>query len=163
MIPVFLCGFMGCGKSTVGRIVAKKTERAFIDLDEYIEEAAGMSIPEIFEKYGEEHFRTLEADAIKIFDQSFTVVALGGGAIINDRSRALANKAGLVVFIDTPFDLCYDRIKDDPHRPIAKSSTKEELKKRYDDRYPIYKQGSSVTVDGTLTPEETAKKIIEVM
>ena len=163
MVPVFLCGFMGCGKSTVGRIVAKKTERAFVDLDEYIEDAAGISIPEIFERYGESHFRTLEAEAIKIFDQSFTVVALGGGAVINDRSRALANKAGLVIFIDTPFDLCYDRIKDDGHRPIAKSSTKEELKARFDARYPVYLSASSVRVDGSLTPDEIAMKIIEVM
>ena len=67
MRPIFLCGFMGCGKSTVGKILAKKMGCQCVDLDKYIEDTAGMSIPEIFDKYGEEHFRKLETEALAAF------------------------------------------------------------------------------------------------
>ncbi|MBR6336280.1 MAG: shikimate kinase, partial [Ruminococcus sp.] len=118
MIPIFLCGFMGCGKTTVGRIVAKVSGRAFIDLDEYIEEAAGITIPEIFERYGEPHFRALETEALGLLSESYSVIATGGGALLSAQNSCIASKNGLVVFIDTPFEMCYDRICDDPHRPI---------------------------------------------
>ena len=163
MIPIFLCGFMGCGKTTVGKLVAEVTGRAFIDLDKYIEQAAGMTIPEIFERYGEHHFRALETEALKGLSQSFTVVATGGGALLEGTNVCIASKTGLVVFIDTPFEICYDRIKDDPHRPIAASSTKEQLKARFDERYPKYKANSAVTISGEGKPEEIAVKILEVI
>jgi len=163
MTPIFLCGFMGCGKSTVGKVVADITGRAFIDLDEYIEEAASMSIPEIFEKYGEKHFRALETEALKVLGNSFTVIATGGGALLSPQNVCIASSTGLVIFIDTPFDLCYDRIKDDPHRPIAASSTKEELKARFDERYVKYKKNSALCVSGEGTPEQIARRILEIV
>ena len=163
MIPIFLCGFMGCGKTTVGRIVAELSGRAFIDLDEYIEQAAGMTIPEIFEKYGEKHFRELETEALKLLSHSFSVIATGGGALLDGVNVCIASKTGLVIFIDTPFEMCYDRICDDPHRPIAAASTKEQLKARFDDRYPKYKANSAVSVSGEGTPEEIAGRILEVL
>ena len=70
MRPIFLCGFMGCGKSTVGKILAKKMGCQCVDLDKYIEDTAGMSIPEIFDKYGEEHFRKLETEALAAYLRS---------------------------------------------------------------------------------------------
>lgn len=163
MIPIFLCGFMGCGKTTVGRLVAEASGRAFIDLDEYIEQAADMTIPEIFERYGEAHFRSLETEALKVLSHSFTVVATGGGALLEGLNVCIASKNGLIIFIDTPFEMCYDRIKDDPHRPIAASSTKEQLKARFDERYPKYKANSAIKISGEGTPEEIAARILEVI
>ena len=163
MIPIFLCGFMGCGKTTVGKLVAEASGRAFIDLDEYIEQAAGETIPEIFERYGEAHFRSLETEALKVLSHSFTVVATGGGALLEGLNVCIASKNGLIIFIDTPFEMCYDRIKDDPHRPIAASSTKEQLKARFDERYPKYKANSAVKVSGEGTPEEIAQRILDVI
>ena len=154
---------MGCGKSTVGKLVAQATERAFIDLDDYIEEAAGMTIPEMFEKYGEAHFRALETEALKGLSSSFTVVATGGGALLSGANVCIASKTGLVIFIDTPFETCYDRIKDDPHRPIAAASTKDELKARFDDRFPKYRGNSAITVSGEGTPEQVAQRILDVI
>ena len=163
MIPIFLCGFMGCGKTTVGRIVAEMSGRAFIDLDEYIEEASGMTIPEIFERFGEKHFRDLETEALKLLSHSYSVVATGGGALLDGINVCIASKNGMIIFIDTPFEMCYDRICDDPHRPIAASSTKEQLKARYDERYPKYKGNSAITISGEGTPEEIAAKILHVL
>ena len=121
MRPIFLCGFMGCGKSTVGKILAKKMGCQCVDLDKYIEVTAGMSIPEIFDKYGEEHFRKLETEALAAFADIGGVVATGGGALLSEENGKVAKRSGMVVFIDTYFNTCYGRIKNDPNRPIAYS------------------------------------------
>ena len=99
MRPIFLCGFMGCGKSTVGKILAKKMGCQCVDLDKYIEGTAGMSIPEIFDKYGEEHFRKLETEALAAFADIGGVVATGGGALLSEQNGEVAKKSGMVVFI----------------------------------------------------------------
>lgn len=161
MKTIYLCGFMGCGKSTVGRILAKKLGAEFYDLDSYIEKKAGMRISEIFEKHGEEHFRSLESQAIEEFQKKKGVVATGGGAMLSEKNAQTANKNGIVVFIDTAFEICYDRIKGDESRPIAFNSTEDELFDRYDARYPLYKKHSTFTVDGNGTPLQIAQEIFE--
>ena len=159
MKPIFLCGFMGCGKSTVGKILAKRLKCRCIDLDDYIEEQEGMTIPEIFEQKGESYFREKETEALAAFGDIGGVVATGGGALLSDKNGETAKNSGMAVFIDTDFDVCYDRIKDDPHRPIAASSTREQLKARFDDRKPKYQAHSHFTVPGGYPPLVIAVKI----
>ena len=159
MRPIFLCGFMGCGKSTVGRIAAKRLKCQCIDLDDYIEKQEGMSIPEIFEQKGEPYFREKETQALAAFRDIGGIVATGGGALLSDLNGETAKNAGMVVFIDTDFNTCYDRIKDDPHRPIAASSTREQLKARFDDRHPKYQAHSHFTISGGYPPLVIAVKI----
>lgn len=159
MKTIYLCGFMGCGKTTVGKALAKKLGVAFYDLDSFIEEKSGMTIPEIFEKYGEAHFRELESSAISDFRDRSGVIATGGGALLSERNADIANTLGITVFIDTPFEICYDRIKGDKNRPIAFNSTKEQLFSRYSERYPLYKAHSAKTVDGSLPLTEIAAEI----
>lgn len=161
MKPIFLCGFMGCGKSTVGQILADRLGCKCVDLDAYIEEKEGMTIPEIFEKKGEPHFRELETKALEEFADIGGVVATGGGTLLTERNGNTAKKAGVAVFIDTPFETCYGRIKDDPHRPIAYNSTKEQLKERYDTRRPLYSAHSNYKVSGEASPMEIAENICE--
>lgn len=161
MKTIYLCGFMGCGKTTVGKLLAKKLGVEFYDLDQYIEEKNGMKIPEIFEKFGEEHFRKLESDAIKEFESKTGVVATGGGALLSEKNAQIANSCGVSVFIDTDFEICYNRIKDDEHRPIAFNSTKEQLLERFENRYPLYKAHSKVSCDGNNSPVVIAEEIIE--
>jgi shikimate kinase len=150
---------MGCGKSTVGKILAKRLKCRCIDLDDYIEEQEGMTIPEIFEQKGEPYFREKETEALAAFGDIGGVVATGGGALLSDKNGETAKKSGMAVFIDTDFDVCYDRIKDDPHRPIAASSTREQLKARFDDRKPKYQAHSHFTVPGGYPPLVIAVKI----
>ena len=148
MRPIFLCGFMGCGKSTVGKILAKKMGCQCVDLDKYIENTAGMSIPEIFDKYGEEHFRKLETEALAAFADIGGVVATGGGALLSEENGKVAKRSGMVVFIDTYFNTCYGRIKNDPNRPIAYNSTREQLLERFDYRRPLYLAHSHYVISG---------------
>lgn len=159
---VFLCGFMGCGKSTVGKVAAGMLGMQFIDLDEFIEKQEGMTIPVIFSKKGEEYFRACETRAIAQFEGQTAVVATGGGALLREENAEAAQKAGKVIFIDTDFDTCYERIKDDPHRPIAYNSTKQQLKERFDQRRPLYQAHSQYTIDGALSPALMAKQIKEI-
>ena len=160
--PVFLCGFMGCGKSTVGKVLSKKLGTSCIDLDAYIEQTEGMTIPEIFEKKGEPYFRVAETKALEALSGECKVIATGGGALLSEKNGRLAKSAGLVVFIDTEFDTCYSRIKDDPHRPIAFNSTREELFERYEYRKPLYTANSNCIVSGSLTPVEIAEEIVRI-
>lgn len=159
---VFLCGFMGCGKSTVGKVAAGMLGVQFVDLDEFIEQQQEMSIPVIFSKKGEEFFRDCETKAIKDFDGKGAVVATGGGALLREENAEAAQAAGVVIFIDTDFETCYERIKDDPHRPIAYNSTKQQLKERFDQRRPLYQAHSQFTIDGALSPAMMAKQIKEI-
>lgn len=159
MKPIFLCGFMGCGKSTIGRILAKKLNCKCVDLDKYIEKKEGMTIPEIFKEKGEPYFRELETKALEEFADIGGVVATGGGALLSEHNGETAKKSGLVVFIDTDFETCYERIKNDPHRPIAYSSTKEQLRERFDTRSPLYRAHSHITVNGGFPPMRIVQKI----
>lgn len=159
MKPIFLCGFMGCGKSTVGKILGKKMNVECVDLDKYIEDNEGMSIPEIFEQKGEEYFRNAESEALAAFSEIGGIVATGGGALLSEKNGEIAKKSGMVVFIDTYFNVCYDRIKDDPHRPIAASSTKQQLKERFDYRRPLYMAHSHFQISGGYPPLVIAAKI----
>ena len=159
---VYLCGFMGCGKTTVGKILARILKVDFTDLDAYIEQTEGMTIPEIFQNMGESYFRMAETNALKDLAVDHNVIATGGGALLSEENAAIAKSEGLVAFIDTDFETCYDRIKDDPHRPIAASSTKEELKERFEQRRPLYKAHSNCIIAGDLAPAEIAEEIAKI-
>ena len=158
---VFLCGFMGCGKSTVGKVAARMLGVEFVDLDEFIEQQEGMSIPVIFSKKGEDYFRDCETKAIKDFEGKGAVIATGGGALLREENAKAAQRSGVVIFIDTDFETCYERIKDDPHRPIAYNSTKQQLRERFEQRRPLYQAHSQITIDGSLSPAQMAQIIKE--
>lgn len=162
-MTIFLCGFMGCGKTTVGKLAAKKLGCGFCDSDDMIVEEQGMTIPEIFEKKGEPYFRAAERDAIKSLCGKKTIVACGGGAMLDPDSAKAAAESGAVVFLDVDFETCYARIRGDQNRPIAASSTKEELRRRFDARYEIYMKHSTIRIDANGSPMETAELIINAV
>lgn len=162
-MTIFLCGFMGCGKTTVGKLAAKKLGCSFYDSDDVIVETQGMSIPEIFEKHGEPYFRRVEADVIKSLCGKKAVVACGGGAMLNPDSAKAAAEAGAVVFLDVDFETCYSRICGDSNRPIAASSTKEELRERFNARYSVYSEHSTIIVDSNGSPMNTVELITEAV
>ncbi len=159
-MKVYLCGFMGCGKSRIGRELAEKTGMTFADLDSYIVEHEGMPIPAIFEKFGEPHFRELEARYIAEMPDN-SVVALGGGAIINDNTAKTAGGTGTVVFLDVDFETCYGRIKNDSNRPLAYNNPKEKVRELYDTRRPVYAERADVVIDASGTPAQITDLIRE--
>lgn len=150
MSSVYLCGFMGCGKSHIGRMLASALGRQYTDLDRVIVEREGMTIPEIFDKFGEPHFRALEAKYIQQLSEGY-VIATGGGALINNETAAFARKSGLSVYINTSFETCYARIKDDTNRPLVVNNSKEQLMELYEKRAAIYRANSMCMVNGNTT------------
>ncbi len=162
-MTVFLCGFMGCGKTTTGKIIAKKLGVAYVDTDELIVKNEGMSIPDIFAQKGEPYFRKVEAETVKGLCGRKAVVACGGGAMLNEETAAYANENGIVVFLDVPFETCYARIKDDKNRPIVVASTKEQLLERFNQRHEVYLKHSNVRTDCTGSPVENAEAVINAL
>lgn len=165
-MTIFLCGFMGCGKTTVGRALSRILRLPLIDTDEAVVKSEGMSIPEIFEKKGEPYFRKIEAETVRSLCQKNAVVACGGGAMLNADTAAAAKNAGAsIVLLDHSFDTCYQRIKGDANRPIVQNNTKEQLCEIFNRRAGVYRSNATavLTVSPQNTPEETAMQITELL
>lgn len=163
-MTVFLCGFMGCGKSTVGGLLAKKNGCGFCDTDELVVKNQGMTIPEIFAQKGEPYFRQVEAETVKSLCGKNIVVACGGGAMLNsDTAKTVKENGGAIVYLDVPFDDCYERIKGDTNRPIVMNNTKEQLEEIYNNRRDIYIENSTVRVKAVGTPSEIAEVIADTL
>lgn len=151
---------MGCGKTTAGKLLAEKLGCGFYDMDDYITEKEKMEIPRIFAEKGEKYFREAETEAIRELAEKSGVIACGGGAMLKKENAAIASAAGTVVYIDVPFETCYSRISGDKNRPIVMNNTKEELEIIYDGRVPLYRENSSVKVNGDGSAEDIADRII---
>ena len=152
---------MGCGKSTAGRTVATLLNRPFVDLDQAIEQVVGTSIAEIIERRGEPFFRTVETQCLQqsIFDNP-SIIALGGGAFTLEFNRQIISRAGVTIWIDSPFELCWQRIQQEPKiRPLAPDlATASE---RYEIRKSIYQLADlKISVTDNDTPEHLAQSII---
>ena len=117
--PIVLVGMMGVGKSTVGRRLAARLGLSFVDADEEIEKAAGMTITEIFARYGEPHFRDGERRVIgRLMDGAPKVIATGGGAFIQDETRGLILDHATAVWLDADIDILVDRVSRRESRPL---------------------------------------------
>lgn len=158
MRSIYLCGFMGCGKSYIGSLLAEDRGMPFVDLDSYIVEKEGRSIPEIFEQSGEPYFRQLEAECIKELSNG-CVVATGGGTLINENTAEYANAHGITLFLNADFELCYERIKNDRNRPLVMNNTEEQLRELFEKRRKIYEKHSRVAVKVTGVEEKTLETI----
>jgi shikimate kinase len=119
--PIVLIGLMGVGKSTIGRRLAQRLHIGFVDADHEIEQAAGMSIPEMFERYGESVFRDGERRVIaRLVQGNPKVIATGGGAFMNEATRALVLEKCTTVWIDADIDLLAERVGRKDNRPLLK-------------------------------------------
>ena len=152
MRSITLIGMPGSGKSTVGAALAELTGRRFADTDAMIAERAGMSIPEIFSRFGEARFRELETEALReISKESGYVVATGGGVVTQPRNLPLIRQNSICVFLRRPLG----QLSSDG-RPVSQSVGVERL---YRERLPLYQQWSDAAVDVT-DPQTTSKEII---
>lgn len=151
---ILLAGMPGCGKTTVGRLLAEKLGREFADSDAMIE-AAGESIPDIFEKYGEAGFRQRETAVIKeICRESGRIISVGGGAVINPENRIAMRENSFVIFLDAPLERLETR-----GRPLSESP--DALKKLYDERIDFYRECADTVVPVSENPDETAERVIK--
>ncbi len=156
---IYLCGFMGCGKTTIGKLLAKEFDYSFIDLDEYITEKTGKSILEIFEQHGEQYFRRLETSSIAELTNNNLVISTGGGALVSISNATKAKHHGRIIFINTSFNICFARISGDQKRPLAKNKSKAELYDLYKKRIPYYIAHCDYEVDGNNSPEDIVSDI----
>lgn len=146
---IVLCGFMGSGKTTVGRKVARLTGLPFIDLDRYIEEQTGMSIPDLFAQHGEPYFRDLETKYIAELtaQQEGCVLSLGGGAVLRPENVATIKQTGLLILLDTPFFRIIKNLSHSTNRPLLEKEDKlAETRRLYQARKPIYEQAADLRV-----------------
>ena len=159
-----LTGMMGVGKSTIGKILAKKLNYKFIDVDKLIEDKEGSSINFIFENKSENYFRKIEKDItlaeLKKYD---SVISLGGGAFLNNSIRKSAKKLSISFWLDVPIDKLIKRLKNNNKRPLLlKKNTNEQVKKIYFDRKKIYNEADYRIKCNSLKSEEIANKILRL-
>ncbi|MDX1975290.1 MAG: shikimate kinase [Rickettsiales bacterium] len=154
--PVVLVGLMGAGKSTVGRRLASNLGVAFIDSDQEIVEAAGCSISDIFELYGETIFRDLEQRILlRLLSSQPAVIATGGGAFIQPVIREAVKEKALSVWLKADLDVLVERVSRRDTRPLLRTGDKGLiLNKLMEERYPIYEQ-ADITIDSSSGPHET--------
>jgi shikimate kinase len=138
--PIVLIGLMGAGKTTVGRRLAQRLNLPFVDADEEIEAAAGMTITEIFQMFGEEYFRDGERRVIaRLIDGSPKVIATGGGAFMNERTRALILDKTTAVWLEADLDTLVDRVRRRSTRPLLKDrDPRQVLTDLANTRNPVY-------------------------
>ncbi len=174
---IVLTGFMGAGKSTVGRLLATHLQWTFLDLDAHLEARAGASIPELFERHGEPHFRRLESSALaSALRQPQLVLALGGGAPETLTNRLLLEQTPgtLTIFLDAPFATLFDRCMlqalnpgagaaaRDADRPNLRDS--DTAQARFNLRHPLYRRLARITVEtSALSPEETVPVLLRAI
>lgn len=163
--PVVLVGLMGVGKTTVGRKLASILARNFVDADEAIVEAAQRSIPEIFETYGEAHFRDGERRVIaRLMDEAHGVIATGGGAFVDPDTRAAILEHGIAVWIDCDVDMLVERTGRRNTRPLLKNGNPREVLTRLaQERAPFYRQAHIRVVSETGPHADTARAIIKAI
>ena len=165
MNNIILCGFMGCGKSSIGRKLSKKSGREFVDTDRYIEEKTGMTVAEIFEQKGEEGFREIETEVCKeLSEKDNLVIAAGGGTLTLQRNVDILRQGGKIIFIDVSYENLCERLKRDTRRPLLQVENRNEvIKELLEKRLPLYRKAASVYVNGNFNSTVVARNILTII
>ena len=159
-----LTGMMGAGKSTIGKILAKKLRYKFIDVDKLIEQKEGLSINLIFRNKGEEHFRKIEFEqTLSELKKSNSVISLGGGAFLNNTIRKSVKRLSVSFWLDVSVDELIKRLKKNKRRPLLfRQNISEMVKKIYFDRKKIYNEADFRIKCKSLKSEEIVNKILDL-
>ncbi|MFA5034821.1 MAG: shikimate kinase [Candidatus Margulisiibacteriota bacterium] len=161
---IILIGFMGSGKSAVGRALAERLRLEFLDTDELIEGAEGMKISKIFKEKGEEYFRALETDTLEtLATYDNFVLSTGGGIILREANVALLRNLGKVVLLWAEPDVIFERVGKEKHRPLLNVlDPKAEINKILNVRRAKYQAAAQVTIDTSTIPvAEVVERIIK--
>jgi shikimate kinase len=157
-----MVGLMGAGKTSIGKRLAIRLGLPFIDADQEIERAAGLSIPEIFDRYGEEGFRDGERRVIaRLLEQPPHVLSTGGGAFMDAAARSLIRSKGLSIWLRASLDLLVKRTARRDHRPLLRQGDPVEiLRTLMERRYPIYAEADLVVDSEDIPPDQTTDKVL---
>ena len=164
---IYLTGFMGAGKTTVGKLLAEKFDMPFVDLDDVIEQKTNLSIPMIFERYGEKYFRRLETNALhSIAQYPGNIIATGGGVNLSSENRIIMKNTGITIYLKWQVTILYQRLIESNHRPLLKNKTESQLiqhiKQMLKKREPLYEQ-ADIIIEGNkeISPEEIVALIVQ--
>lgn len=162
---IVLIGMMGAGKTTIGRRVAERLGVRFVDADKEIEKAAGQSISELFEEYGEAYFRDGERRVIaRLLSGPPCVVAAGGGAYIEPVTRATIDARAITLWLRADADVLWERVRRRSHRPLLRTGNpKATLEGLMAERYPVYAEADIVVDSEDLPKEDMADRVIEAL
>lgn len=153
---------MGAGKTTIGKILKKITKIPLVDTDLEIEKLSKMKIDFIFEKYGEKYFRKLETKILKkLYLKTPLIISIGGGTITVKKNLELIKKNSIIIFLNTPLEICLNRIENKKTRPLLKKSEKE-IKALFEKRQKIYSNVADFTVNNNYTQKNCVKKILQI-
>lgn len=155
---IVLCGFMGSGKTTVGKRLSIQTGLNFIDTDRYIEKKSGLTVSEIFGIYGESYFRKLEKDCIRTISASSpNIISTGGGMILNLQNVFCLKQTGKIFYLDTPINVITDRLSSEYSRPLLKNESS--IKKIFDERKERYFSAADFIINADQSVDEVCKDI----
>ncbi|MEH6461187.1 MULTISPECIES: shikimate kinase [Chitinimonas] len=159
----FLVGLMGAGKTTIGRSLARLSNKTFYDADHEIEARTGVRVPIIFEIEGEAGFRAREVETIRALTAlSDIVLATGGGAVLNPANRDCLRKHGFVIYLRASVEELYQRTRQDKNRPLLQTANpRAKLEQLYTERDPIYRELADLVVDtGRQGVQQLAQSIL---
>ena len=161
---IILIGFMGCGKSTVGKVLAKKMRYIFLDTDQTIESRQHMPISKIFEKKGEEYFRKLETDTVRemVETTNKSIISTGGGLPLREENSQILKNLGFVVYLNVKKETVLKRLKGDTKRPLlAGGNVEEKVEQMISYRDPIYQVGAHMEIHtDDMSVDKVAEEII---
>ncbi len=154
---------MGAGKTTVGKILAKRLRLTFIDLDEVIEKELNLTIQEIFSRYGEDFFRDAETKALRsIADKDRYVVATGGGVVLRKENWQIMIANGITVYLRAPAEVLWTRVRNNTSRPLLQVENPfERLCELFTQRIPQYEKADLIVDTENVSPEDVAEEIIK--
>jgi shikimate kinase len=158
-------GLMGAGKSVIGRLSANALGLPFVDSDHEIERVSRMTIPELFELYGEEEFRSLEVRVIaRLMKSGPAVLSTGGGAFINAATRVLIKKEALSVWLKADLDVLWERVRKRDSRPLLRTADpKKTLETLMESRYPIYAEADLTVVSRDVRKDIIVSEVLDVV
>jgi len=159
---IVLIGFMGSGKSSIGRLIAGRLGFQFVDTDAVIVERAGIPITEIFAQHGEAHFRELETAALESMTaRDRCVISTGGGVIVRERNRALLRELGFVVWLTASEEVIFERVSRNTRRPLLQTENpRETVSKLLTSREPAYAETAQFRLDTTKLARAAAAEAV---
>ncbi|MCX7724034.1 MAG: shikimate kinase [Thermodesulfovibrio sp.] len=160
---VILTGFMGTGKTSVGKIISKKLKFDFVDMDELIEKTTGMKISEIFERFGEPRFRDIESEIVRLVTvKNKQVISTGGGVVLREENIINLKNSGVIFCLRASEKTIFERLKHCKNRPLLKvENPNDRIKELLEQRKPFYEKADFIIDTEGLTLEEVADKIIK--
>jgi shikimate kinase len=162
MRAIYLTGFMGSGKTTIGRALSEKLGIPVIDTDEWIENKVGKSIPAIFADEGEQRFRQYELEILKQLPIKDVIITTGGGMVISQENREWMKKHGILIFLSCSLDIIFERLQSDSNRPLF-SRDREKMKELYEKRLPYYLEATFTIETSNKTIEEIVTEIVRMI